>query len=313
MLKVELLENNEDIETVLPNDLPKQNSSETTDNKLATKGKADEGRSVEIKEEIINEEQLIPVDEETPLKQNHENEDPLQKPLPLKSRKLRKTLRSDKAVAAVSNKETPEEEEGDVSESSIDKNTDKEENYHSSIDDSDVSSSSSSDSDSESEEQYQTETSSRECKPQNNPSKYKTGTKRRETDEFLAKHFKIVCPICQSLMPTFHDLTVHFSNQHNEPAFVICCNKKFFKKSLLVHHTRYHLDPDYFKCKHCGKLMSSRRCLELHLQIHGNQDKTHICDICQKGFARKMGLKEHKLTHLPDDEKKFPCEQCGKL
>lgn len=317
MLKTELQEANEDMGmTILKSDLTGDETSCGQDRYtecLNNNTKEDESQSLEIKEEVeIIEEQLIHVDVQISMKRKSKNKDPLQKPLPGKSRKLRKSLKSVQAAApeSANNKETLEDDETEISiENTTNQNED---SSHSPTDFVDDCNRLSSSSESESEDQNQTGKTSNEWKPRPNPY-YKPCTKRKETDEFLAKHFKIICAICQSSMHTFHELTKHFSKQHNEPAYAVCCNRKFLKCSLLVDHIHCHLDPDYFKCKHCGKLMSDRRCLELHAKTHGIQDKTHICDICQKGFSRKIGLRNHKLIHLSDEEKKFACDQCGKL
>ncbi|XP_013114676.2 transcription factor grauzone [Stomoxys calcitrans] len=141
---------------------------------------------------------------------------------------------------------------------------------------------------------------------------YKPRTNRNEHDEFLAKHFQITCDICKTPMATFQALCKHFNRAHNKQGFVTCCKRKFLRRSVLVDHIHCHLDPEYFKCKRCGKLMSDRRCLESHMKNHDKPRKTHICDICGNGFSGENLLRNHKLTHLSEAEKKFPCEQCGK-
>ena len=39
------------------------------------------------------------------------------------------------------------------------------------------------------------------------------------------------------------------------------------------------------------------------------KDKPYVCDICEKGFAKKGNLKNHKHTHTGD--KRFICDTCG--
>lgn len=142
----------------------------------------------------------------------------------------------------------------------------------------------------------------------------KSKTKRNEFDEFLATNFNMTCSICTAPMPTFNELCKHFVKEHKVRGFVSCCNKKFFRRSVLVDHIHRHLNPEYFKCKDCGKIMADRRCLDLHVKIHESQEKTHFCDVCGKAFSRLSAVKNHKLLlHLSDEEKKFGCDQCGKL
>lgn len=135
----------------------------------------------------------------------------------------------------------------------------------------------------------------------------------KEKDKFLAENFKITCFICNIPLDTFFAMRKHFEINHNERGHVKCCNKKIYRRSILVDHVHRHLNPNYFKCQQCGKVMADRRCLELHLEMHeGNQEKVHSCDICGKGFAKLAVLKKHRMIHLSEEEKRFRCTECGK-
>lgn len=51
-----------------------------------------------------------------------------------------------------------------------------------------------------------------------------------------------------------------------------------------------------------------------HLQSKHSQDVgpvEYACDKCPKRFAYPYRLKDHQNMHLPDDEKKHQCPQCG--
>ncbi|XP_075168097.1 transcription factor grauzone-like [Haematobia irritans] len=140
---------------------------------------------------------------------------------------------------------------------------------------------------------------------------YQPKTNRLEHDKFLQEHYKITCNKCQLPFDTFPLLCKHYSKEHNERGFVTCCEMKFFDRSLLVDHINFHLNPEYFKCKECGKVLTQRRCLWAHMKLH--EEKKFCCDICDKKFVQKSKLERHKLTHLPQQEKKFPCKECGKF
>lgn len=134
-----------------------------------------------------------------------------------------------------------------------------------------------------------------------------------DMDKFLAEHFKITCYICNIPMETFSVMRKHFDVHHNGRGHVKCCNKKIFRRNVLADHIHRHLDPNYFKCQKCDKVLADRRCLELHMEIHeGNQEKIHGCDICGKSFAKISVLKIHRTIHLSEEEKRFPCTVCGK-
>ena len=61
-------------------------------------------------------------------------------------------------------------------------------------------------------------------------------------------------------------------------------------------------------CTDCGKVLSSKEKLRLHIQrIHGN-NKSHDCDDCGKGFTNKNDLK----GHINQSHSRKTCESCGK-
>lgn len=132
-------------------------------------------------------------------------------------------------------------------------------------------------------------------------------------DKFLKENFKITCSLCQIPTETFHELCKHFKFEHKQIGFVICCKKKFYRRSLLVDHVHQHVDPYYFKCTICDKIMADRKCLNMHNKTHNDKkEKVHPCDICNKKFSMYMSLKLHKMSHLSEDEKHVPCTDCGK-
>ncbi|TMW41176.1 hypothetical protein DOY81_013746 [Sarcophaga bullata] len=86
---------------------------------------------------------------------------------------------------------------------------------------------------------------------------YKPRTKRKEHDQFIAKHLKdIACELCKTSFETFAALRQHFASIHKQKGYVICCNKKFFNRTRLVDHIHSHLNPDHLKCSECGRVMS---------------------------------------------------------
>lgn len=132
-------------------------------------------------------------------------------------------------------------------------------------------------------------------------------------DKFLKENFKINCSVCLTPAETFHALCKHFKSEHKQIGFVICCKKKFYRRSLLVDHVHQHVDPNYFKCTICDKVMADRKCLNMHNKTHNDKkEKVHPCDICNKKFSMNMSLKLHKMSHLSEDEKHVPCLDCGK-
>ncbi|XP_013114683.2 transcription factor grauzone [Stomoxys calcitrans] len=143
--------------------------------------------------------------------------------------------------------------------------------------------------------------------------KCKVRLSTHEYDDFLAKNFKIICDLCHEEVKTFSELRKHFKAMHKKQAYVLCCNKKFMRRSPLVEHIRWHCQPSEFTCKYCDKVMSNRRTLDLHQRhVHEKKFAKHTCDICGRSFASSNVLKNHKMIHLSEEERKYRCDNCGK-
>ncbi|XP_055378833.1 transcription factor grauzone-like [Condylostylus longicornis] len=142
----------------------------------------------------------------------------------------------------------------------------------------------------------------------------KTGNRFHEEDKMITNFIKMACDICSKEERNFSNLKRHFKSVHNENGYVICCNKKFFKRSWLVDHIGKHLNPESFKCSICGKTCNSRRTLKGHIfRMHeSDPNDCYQCAECGKAFKHKDVLTRHALIHIPEEQKKFKCEQCGK-
>lgn len=134
----------------------------------------------------------------------------------------------------------------------------------------------------------------------------------KKYDDFIAQNHELFCSLCHVPLSDFQNLIVHFRDVHNAKAFAMCCGKKFFKRAVFVDHLHFHNDPEYFKCQHCQKVFSNRRCLKNHLDHHLDSKSKFICKECGKDFFRRGGLEKHKLLHVPQDERQHQCDQCDK-
>lgn len=138
----------------------------------------------------------------------------------------------------------------------------------------------------------------------------------KEMDDFIAKEYgQIICDMCDVPLKDFAHVTKHYQEVHNHKGYVKCCKIKFQTRGLLVDHLNMHLNPDYFKCTECGKVLQSRHNLRVHKQrLHRpeNVEYEHKCEECGKTFAMNFMLRIHKLTHV-GDAGEFPCEECGKM
>lgn len=240
------------------------------------------------------------------MKDNIDNEDPLEKSkkprvCKAKNKKILSRKRSIEKLDTVN-----KTGESEVKEEPIDQN-----------DNNDSESSESDDNDDNHDAEYQSGKDSPETSERKKRKSYnKHRTNRKENDKFIAEHFKqMFCDLCQIPFEDFPSMQRHFTEIHKQRGYVVCCKRKFFDRTRLVDHLHCHLNPDHFKCAECGKAMSDRISFDSHmLRVHRANEvvKQHSCDVCGKSFTEAYVLRIHKLTHLPEEEKKFPCEDCGK-
>ncbi|XP_055388163.1 transcription factor grauzone-like isoform X2 [Condylostylus longicornis] len=134
------------------------------------------------------------------------------------------------------------------------------------------------------------------------------------SDEQIREIKTLNCNSCYEKISTFSKLKKHMNEVHGENGYVVCCERKFYKRYKFVNHLQAHLNPDEFKCPHCDKRLASKRNVKLHIKnMHTEigKLKNFRCDQCEKTFAQKAYLDRHKLGHIPDSEKHFACEKCG--
>ena len=62
-----------------------------------------------------------------------------------------------------------------------------------------------------------------------------------------------------------------------------------------------------FKCLTCNKMFASKESLNNHKRVH---NKTYQCTVCLKCFTCKAALDVHDRTHT--GEKPYMCSTCGK-
>ncbi|CAG7815541.1 unnamed protein product [Allacma fusca] len=93
---------------------------------------------------------------------------------------------------------------------------------------------------------------------------------------------------------------------HLPPNQITCsiCSAVFPTRNQLNRHVKLlHKDSPHYPCPHCPYLALHPGKLNIHLTVHTG-DKPHVCDICDKRFARKSNMAKHKSRHaknLQDD------------
>lgn len=64
-------------------------------------------------------------------------------------------------------------------------------------------------------------------------------------------------------------------------------------------------------CDICHKAFASRKSLNAHMPSHDENRPSFACDACGKTFTRPSDMERHKVSN--HDNKKCPCEHCGRL
>ncbi|ERE81842.1 putative zinc finger protein, partial [Cricetulus griseus] len=87
------------------------------------------------------------------------------------------------------------------------------------------------------------------------------------------------------------------------------CGKALSSSKTLSIHQRLHTGEQPYKCKECHKSFNTRSSLFLHQKDHTNE-KPYMCEECGKLFYYPSMLKQHQRIHSV--EKPYKCEECGK-
>ncbi|XP_050068736.1 zinc finger protein 28 homolog [Anopheles maculipalpis] len=112
--------------------------------------------------------------------------------------------------------------------------------------------------------------------------------------ELLAFYKRIYCDVCEEKEPdstsfeNFWDLRVHMEQEHNKGA--------------------------YLKCPICGKRNLYRQHLITHIDLHNNPEK-YRCEVCKEIYQNLDShmIKAHTPTIAIPADKKYKCEQCGRM
>ncbi|XP_037810347.1 zinc finger protein 91-like [Lucilia sericata] len=136
--------------------------------------------------------------------------------------------------------------------------------------------------------------------------------KARESDAFIREWKPILeCDLCEESSTSFDKLRTHFREKHKTRFYIKCCERKFYRRYVLVNHIQLHLNPETHKCDICGKVSANKNNLKLHKKLMHEEIEQLECEVCHKLFNLKTSLDRHLLTHVTGD-KDFVCQECGK-
>lgn len=66
-------------------------------------------------------------------------------------------------------------------------------------------------------------------------------------DEQIRNFCGLKCELCPEQFETFADTKAHYRKIHKQPGYIICCDKKIFKRFIIVQHIMKHVNPEAFK------------------------------------------------------------------
>lgn len=66
-------------------------------------------------------------------------------------------------------------------------------------------------------------------------------------DEQIRNYCGLKCELCSEQFETFADNKAHYRKVHNQPGYIKCCDKKIFKRFMMVQHIMKHINPAAFK------------------------------------------------------------------
>ncbi|XP_018800810.1 PREDICTED: zinc finger protein 2-like isoform X1 [Bactrocera latifrons] len=151
----------------------------------------------------------------------------------------------------------------------------------------------------------------------------KNGSPRRDNaesqaaeDKLIAKHLQLICEVCEFEAKCFKSLKVHYKRLHNTNGYVVCCEKRLYKRFMLLDHINVHRNPTYFFCTDCDMNFADRLCLRNHMLLKHPKatELPHVCAICDARFAKVRFLQQHARKHMNDaqDTEQQQCAICAK-
>lgn len=110
---------------------------------------------------------------------------------------------------------------------------------------------------------------------------------------------KLICSICETVLPSRKALQLHKLNVHNVTTDIrhkcSTCGEAFPNEYKYTEHLRVHP----LECRLCGKFFYRRQNIQLHMKRHLGI-RPYKCDICEKSFLTKQKRDEHKNVHTGD-------------
>ncbi|XP_075158572.1 zinc finger Y-chromosomal protein-like [Haematobia irritans] len=102
-----------------------------------------------------------------------------------------------------------------------------------------------------------------------------------ESDNLIGQWMPtLTCGICKETYTKYTLIHEHFQQSHcNQNGFVVCCERKFFRRGPFQEHVSKHINPEGFECEICGKFLNSSSNLKHHIsKVHADTQEQE-CEI----------------------------------
>lgn len=125
------------------------------------------------------------------------------------------------------------------------------------------------------------------------------------------EYTQIICQICQKGFENEQTYERHRTADKNRKHVCRTCGAKYVSKSTLLQHERSNCGKiAQYQCSECDKSFMSLGGFRNHQEVHSSK-RSHVCDICGRGFLRKGILKDHMNT-VHSKARLFQCTLCSK-
>ncbi|XP_059616333.1 zinc finger protein 660-like [Phlebotomus argentipes] len=110
------------------------------------------------------------------------------------------------------------------------------------------------------------------------------------------------CRICNMMVKNRYHMEKHQWSHKGRSLKCKFCQVEYSCQGNLMRHIRVvHEKRRAHVCNTCGKTFSQSNNLKLHMLVH--QDTKFDCDLCEKSFKNPRSLRNHKVQHLPPEER----------
>ena len=125
-----------------------------------------------------------------------------------------------------------------------------------------------------------------------------------------------ICDFCAKVLSNSKNLRLHIQNRHTEHTKIQCefCAKDIKSTYIHMHIKDMHSTNSKNKniqCVECGKILSNKTNLKLHMNTVHVEASTVVCEQCSK-YVKSTNMKNHvKEMHVNHVD--TPCPLCGKI